>query len=53
MEMLFYKNTTLAIVSTTHNSYTTEPYVQNDQLGIGKENRDVFYPGEDSVTLAR
>lgn len=38
MEMLLYKNNTIAIVSTAHNNYNEhkECYVQKDQLGIGK-----------------
>lgn len=53
MEMLFYKNSTLAIVSKAHNSYPKEPYVQKDQAGIAKENREVFYPEGDRVTQTR
>lgn len=53
MEMLFYKNNTLVIVSPTQNSYTIEPYVQKDKLGIGKENREVFYPEGDRITQTR
>lgn len=53
MEMLFYKNSTPAIVSKAHNSYPKEPYVQKDQAGIAKENREVFYPEGDRVTQTR
>lgn len=44
--MMLYNNNTLAIASAAHNSYIKELYVQKDQLEIGKENRDVFYPRE-------
>lgn len=53
MEMPFYKNSTFAIVSKAHNSYPKEPYVQKDQAGIAKENREVFYPEGDRVTQTR
>lgn len=48
-EMLLYKNNTLAIVSTSHNSYTKEPYVQKDQLGVGKETKCFILRGRESL----
>lgn len=44
--MMLYNNNTLTIVSAVRNSYVKELFVQKDQLGIAKENRDVFYPRE-------